>query len=578
MKKKLLYIITLSLITYNASAQINIVSTNTIAENILLGNYDPSTYKASNVINNPSVLSSGINANVSPDSLKALMLEMNTLGNRNTGADTLSATHGIGAARAWVYNKFAQYSTQNEQRLIPSYLQFDRGICGMARHKNIFAVLPGMDTSDKSIVIVEGHIDSRCKDVCDTSCIALGMEDNATGTALVIELARVMSKYSYNHTIVFLVTIGEEQGLYGAKAFADYCQQKGIAVKAVFNNDVVGGIICGQTASPPGCMGAGTIDSTNVRLFSNGIFNSPHKSLARYMKLEYQEMILPIAAVPMTINILTPEDRTGRGGDHIPFRQNGYTAIRLCAANEHGDADVSNVNYSDRQHTSDDILGVDTDNNQIIDSYFVDFNYLARNTVINGNAIAMVAISPKTPTFSVSPPFGSNSIGINITSQQQYQQYRVGIRTFTNDWDSVYTFTGTYTTIPQPSRVNYIVSVASVDSNGVESLFTEETYASVNVQYYKNESKTVELLQNHPNPFDGETVISVAANDNIEHKMAYISVRDLNGKEIKRMDITLNKGMNEVTYDHGYFATGMYLYSLIVDGKVVDTKRMIFAN
>lgn len=578
MNKKLLYIITLLLITYNVSAQINIVSTNTIAENVLLGNYDPNTYKASNIINNPSVLSSGINSSISPDSLKTLLLELNEFGNRNTGADTVSATKGIGAARTWVYNRFQQYSQRNENRLVTSYLQFDRDICNIGRHKNIFTVLPGIDTSDKSIIIIEGHIDSRCEGACDTSCVALGMEDNATGTALVMELARVMSKYTFNHTIVFLVTIGEEQGLYGAEAFADYCSQKGIKVKAVLNNDVVGGIICGQTASPPGCMGAGTIDSTNVRLFSNGIFNSPHKGLARYMKLEYKEMISPIAQVPMTINILTPEDRTGRGGDHIPFRQNGFTAMRLCAANEHGDAGVTNPNYNDRQHTSTDVLGVDTDNDQVIDSFFVDFNYLARNTVINGNAAAMLAVSPKTPDFSVTPPFGDNSIGVTITTQQQYQRYRVGIRTTTNDWDSVYTFTGIYTTIPLPSKVNYIVSVASVDSNGVESLFSEERYASVNVAYYKKGSQTVELLQNHPNPFDGETVISVAANDDIKHKEAYISIRDLNGKELKRLNISLNKGINEVTYNHGYFATGMYLYTLMIDGKAIESKRMIFAN
>lgn len=578
MKRITLLTATLLLIFNTGFTQISITCTNTDAEQILLGNYDPSKYKASNVIDHPTALSVGIDSDVSPDSLKTLLFELNDFGNRNTGSDTNSATRGIGAARTWVHNRFQQYGQQNENRLVTSYLQFDIGICNIARHKNIFTVLPGRDTSDKSIIIIEGHIDSRCEDVCDTSCTALGIEDNATGTALVMELARVMSKYSFNHTIVFLITIGEEQGLYGAKAFADYCQQKGIEVKAVLNNDVVGGIICGQTASLPGCMGAGTIDSTNVRLFSDRVFNSPHKGLARYMKLEYKEMIQPIAKVPMTINILTPEDRTGRGGDHIPFRQRGYTAIRLCAANEHGDAGVTNPNYSDRQHTTTDVLGVDTDNDLIIDSFFVDFNYLARNTVINGNTAAMLAIGPKTPDFTVSPPYGSNSIGIQIITQQQYQHYRVGIRTTSNDWDSVYTFTGTYGMIPLPDEQNYIVSVASVDSNGVESLFSEEKYASVNVQYYEKTTQTVELLQNHPNPFDGETVISVAANDNIKYKDAYISIRDLNGKEIERLDISLNKGMNEVTYRHGYFATGMYIYSLIIDGKTIESKRMIFAN
>jgi hypothetical protein len=78
----------------------------------------------------------------------------------------------------------------------------------------------------------------------------------------------------------------------------------------------------------------------------------------------------------MLVTIMSAEDRTGRGSDHIPFRENGYAAMRFTSANEHGNADVSDPDYHDRQHTSEDILGVDTDGDQVIDSFFVDFNYL----------------------------------------------------------------------------------------------------------------------------------------------------------------------------------------------------------
>ena len=97
-----------------------------------------------------------------------------------------------------------------------------------------------------------------------------GWKITAVAPHLVLELARVMSKYTYNHTIVFMITIAEEQGLNGASAFADYATQKGIKIKTVLNDDVVGGIICGQTASQPGCQGAGQIDSTHFRIFSFG--------------------------------------------------------------------------------------------------------------------------------------------------------------------------------------------------------------------------------------------------------------------------------------------------------------------
>lgn len=400
MKKYVLFPI-LAIITVAATAQTSIMSTNAVAHQVLLGNYTPGNYQASTVINKPNDLSQGIHDRVSPDSLKALLEQLSTFETRHTSSDTTSATRGIGAARRWVYSKFEQYSAENENRLIPSYLQFDLDICGVTQHRNIFAVLPGADNSDKSVVIIEGHIDSRCEGSCDTACIAEGMEDNASGTALVMELARVMSRYTYNHNIVFLITIGEEQGLHGARAFANYCKDNNIPVKAVLNNDVVGGIICGQTASPPGCMGAGTIDSTNLRLFSAGVFYSDDKQLARYTKLEYKEQLQPIVDVPMTINVLTPQDRSGRGGDHIPFSDNNFTAIRFCAANEHGDAGVSSPTYTDRQHTSSDVLGVDTDNDNIIDSFFVNFNYLARMAVINGNTSSMIGISPKTPDFDI---------------------------------------------------------------------------------------------------------------------------------------------------------------------------------
>lgn len=577
MKKAVLFACCMCIViaTY---AQTNILSTNALAEQILLGNYNPATYQATTVLNHPDTISKGILARVSADSLHAYLDKLRTFQNRNSGSDTVSNTKGIGAARRWIHSKFQHFSTQNENRLIPSYLQFDMNVCDMLQHRNIFAVLPGSDTADKSIVLIEAHVDSRCSGLCDTACLAEGMEDNGSGTALVMELARVMSKYSYNHTIVFMATMGEEQGLVGAKAFVDYVIQKGIKVKAVLNNDVVGGIICGKTASQPGCSGENSIDSTHVRFFSLGGFNSFHKQLSRYIKLQYKELIMPYATVPMGINIMTPEDRSGRGGDHIPFHQNGFTAMRFTSANEHGDANVGSVGYSDRQHTSADVLGIDKNNDTILDSFFVDFNYLARNTVINGNALGMAAISPKTPDFTLTNN-GFNTLTVQITQETQYLKYRVGVRTTTNDWDSVYTFTGgTSYSIQTPIGGTYIVSVASVDTKNVESLFSREIMASLGVSKTQADNKGVQLLQNRPNPADEATMISVLVNSKMNYRDAYIAIRDIAGKEIKRMPIVLNEGVNEVQYEHGYHVSGTYIYTLMIDGKPIDSKRMVFAN
>ena len=293
MKRSVLFF-PLLLIVACLSGQTNIHFTNPDIYDILKGNYNPADYQATEVIRDPAAISLGLIENIDPEEMKATLVEMQQFHNRNTGADTLSADKGMGAARQWVLNKFNEYSALSESRLVTGYLQFDQNVCGMGRHKNVVAVLPGADISDPSSVIIEAHLDSRCADVCDVDCLAHGMEDNGSGVALVLELARVMSRYTFDHTIVFMTVTGEEQGLVGSNAYAVYAVQEGITIKAVLNNDIVGGIICGETSSPPSCPGLNHIDSTQVRLFSFGGFNSPHKSLTRFIKLEYAEMIQPL--------------------------------------------------------------------------------------------------------------------------------------------------------------------------------------------------------------------------------------------------------------------------------------------
>ena len=572
-----LLILFITCFPFSGFTQTNITSTNSVAEQIMLGNYSPASYVSSTIINDHDSIIRGINNRVNPDSLKAYIYHLATFQNRNTGSDTISPLTGIGAARKWVYNKFQQISMDNDNRLVVSYLQFNQQICNINQHQNIFAVLPGTDTVDNKIIIIEGHLDSRCSGVCDTNCLAQGIEDNASGTALVIELARIMSKYTYKNTIVFMATVGEEQGLYGANAFAQYATNKGIQIEAVLNNDVIGGIICGQTSSPPSCPGLNDIDSLQVRLFSYGGFNSRHKQLARFIKLQYQEELLQQVAVPMDITIMSAEDRTGRGGDHIPFRQFNFPAMRFTSANEHGDAS-NGPGYTDRQHTSGDIIGIDVTGDSIIDSFYVDFNYLSRNSVINGVGAAMAAIGPLSPDLNLSVVNGPGLV-VTITNQTQYPQYRIAVRTVTNDWDSVYTTNTLTDTIYPPFSNIYFVSVASVDSLGIESLFSREVLITpTGINEPDKTSVPFELLQNRPNPFDEATIIGVKVNNPSEYKEAYILVRDIQGKIVKQLPINLNDEINEVVYEHGYGNVGIYTYSLIVDGKIVTTKQMVFAN
>ncbi len=583
MKKSILLTGLMAISTFLLS-QTNMLSTNQLAEEIMLGNYDPATYMPSTVLNHPDEIVQIVNEGISTDSLHSYLLHLSAFETRHTNSDTVSQTKGIGAARRWVYDRFQQIHLESGGRLIPSYLQFEANICefGVSEHRNVFAVLPGIDSSKPGIIIIEAHLDSRCEGRCDIDCEAHGMEDNGSGTALVIELARVMSQLALDRTVVFMATIGEEQGLWGADAFAKYAKQIGIQINAVLNNDVVGGIICGETSSQPSCPGLNHIDSTQVRFFSAGLNNSPNKQLARFIKLEYQEELKPLVDVPMMVTIMSSEDRVGRGGDHIPFREQGFAAMRFCSANEHGDAGVLDPDYHDRQHTTSDILGVDTDGDFVIDSFFVDFNYLSRNAAINGMAAGMAAIGPFTPSFEAT--YFENDITVHIEDSYDYGEYRVMARTQGNDFDTIFTTTEKTFTFNYPNFhwLFTYVSVASVDGNGVESLFSKEIKPTeINAVGEEQEQiveKNIELHQNRPNPFDDATWIGFFVHKKQAYQDAYVAVTDMKGHEVTRMPVELKLGDNEILYRHGFNHVGVYAYSLVVDGTVMDTKRMVFAN
>ena len=581
--------------------QSNFVLTSSAAESVLHGNFDPSTYALGNTPT-PRAISAAIYQDLNADSLKAYIVHLASFENRNTGSDTVSSTRGIGAARRWVYQSFQRFSSQQNGRLIPSYFQFDQGICGMGQHRNILAVLPGTDTANHQIILIEGHMDSRCDTPCDTACLAEGVEDNASGTALVMELARIMSAHEYPATLVFMVTIGEEQGLYGAGAFAQYADQENLPIAAVFNNDVIGGIICGQTSSAPSCPGVNAIDSTQVRLFSAGSFNSAHKQLARYVKLQHQEELSAIGSaqggwkgVPMQVSVMAAEDRTGRGGDHIPFRQRGFSAIRFTSANEHGNAS-NGPGYTDRQHTSGDVLGADTNGDGEVDSFYVDFHYLGRNALINANAAVMAAYAPPPPSDvfvvgSYTPNNGSTITAFfEVSTWTPESEVRIMVRTALTEFD---TMTAELSSGPNhwiggvPSANVYFISACAVrtmpDGQKLESLFSEEKMVlagqiGLEEHAFEDAIPSFQLLQNRPNPFDESTWIGVHVAENQPPTKGEIRVTDLQGRLLEIIHIPLEPGLNEVLYDHGYGQVGTYTYSLFVGGECVGTKQMIFAN
>lgn len=480
--KKLFLLVTLIIsIDSGLLAQVNINLSNQEAKQILLGNYDPALYTPSVIVHSPDSILHGIINGVSRDTLIAYLLKIDSYHNRNTGSDTISENHGIGGVRRWIYKKFTEYRSLNENRLVLSFLDFDLNICGQSHHRNVLAILPGLDTTRKEFLVVEGHFDTRCEGVCDTSCYSPGMDDNGSGTVLVMELARIMSRFAFDRTIVFACVTGEDEGLYGSTALANYFVANNMKVQACLNNDVVGGIVCGQTASPPGCPEFNAIDSTHVRIFSFSSGNdssavSPNKQLARYVKMHQEEIINPLLSTPVTVNLMILEDRTGRSGDQVPFRKKGYPAIRVTEQNENGNGKGL---PPDRQHSTRDILGLDTSvpPDGVIDSFFVDPGYLRRNIIMNGVNLGWLAIAPPSPT----PEYKQTAAGVEIVlhgSDLVYKQYRVGVRSRGSGslyFDSVYTFKNTNRlVIPglDPTK-KWHFSVSNV-KNKVESLFSDE--------------------------------------------------------------------------------------------------------
>lgn len=561
-------------LTLSLCGQTNIHTSKTLTTEILKGEYNHLMLDATAPLELPQVLSEQLN----PDSLLNYLLCLEKYETRNSGSDTISTTRGIGAARTWIYDRFEVMANQSPVNTQVDYLEFDQSICDMGHHKNVMLVHPGIDPAE-GIVIVEAHMDTRCDVACDIDCLANGIEDNGSGTALVMELARVMTQRIYNKTIVFMLTTAEEQGLHGADAMAKLCVDENINVKAVFNNDVIGGIICGETASPPGCPGPGHVDSTQVRIFSSGAASSPHKGMARYTKMQYNERVKPSADVPMIISIMSAEDRMGRGGDHIPFRERGFTSIRFTSANENGSAAVG-PDYHDHQHTSADILGVDTNNDNVIDSFFVDFNYLKRNSLINGLAIGMVANSPQAPEIELEQI--GDQVKVTVVSSHPEDNYKIGIRSESNDFDSLYLLSNAKELLVNAPNANtfFLVSACVIGENGVESCFSNEEIlliATSTTPITALPKPKVQLLQNRPNPFDEATTISWYVNEKINFSEAMIVIHDTDGILIQQQEIQLNEGMNEWVFTHGWGKEGLLYYSIHIDGKLIETKSMIFA-
>ena len=326
---------------------------------------------------------------VSQDRLRADVEALVGFGTRHTLSSQTDARRGIGAARRWAEDQFRASSKACGGCLeiaTPETMVSGSRIPDPVRLVDVVAIQRGTERPNE-VVIVQGHIDSRASDVMDAKGDAPGANDDGSGTALVLEAARVLSQQKFPTTIVYAVLSGEEQGLFGGKLLADYATQQGWTVKAVLNNDIVGG----------SCGSDGYCDDTHVRLFSEGARadatdetraaarrfggenDSPGRNLSRYIA-----GLADGVQDDLDVRQIWRADRMGRGGDQLPFLEHGYPAVRFTVA----------VEDYEHQHqdlrTEDGVTYGDT-----VDE--MDFPYLAKVTRLNVASLAELAKAPMPP-------------------------------------------------------------------------------------------------------------------------------------------------------------------------------------
>jgi len=413
-------------------------------------------------------------ASISEERLSALVQKLAGFGTRHTLSDTDSPTRGIGAARQWIFDEMTRSSPRLQVSFDTHKLARQGRITRNVDIRNVVALLPGKSLRriyvtahyDSVNIGEEGQISANTRAPSNTprpdpqlrrdqdyNADAPGANDNGSGTALTMELARVFAEsgIEFDATLAFVLWAGEEQGLIGARAHAMELFKDKVSVEANFNSDIVGNTRGGD----------GTTDTESVRVYSEGPEDSMSRSLARY--------IARAAAVYVPshkVRLMARQDRFARGSDHTAFTQYGFPAVAFRESKE----DFS------RQHAAKDTVDG------------VDVRYLAQNARVNAAAVASLALAPPAPV--VTNKRGQMMIGrqpsgydanLRWNISPGASAYRIYWReAWATDWqltkvvdtDAKVVDNVTEFVLPKLSIDNYVFGVAAVGPGGHESLIT----------------------------------------------------------------------------------------------------------
>jgi len=400
-----------------------------------------------------------------PAALRSSIATLVGFGTRHTLSTTTDPKRGIGAARRWAAGRFGELSRACGGCLAVETIGRDftgpRAPNGV-RVEDVIAVQRGTGDPNR-VVIVQGHIDSRVNDVMDVTTDAPGANDDGSGSALVLEAARILSREKFAGTIVYALLSGEEQGLWGGQLLAETAKARGWKVAAVLNNDIVG-----NTHG----IGGEHVDD-RVRVFSEGIAiagdpkqqrgiggedDSPSRALAKAVV----EVAKAQPAIGLEVLAIRRPDRFQRGGDHIPFLDAGFPAVRFTEATENYDRQHQTVRTEGQRRYGD-----------VIDQ--VDFPYLARVTALNMAVLRRLADAPAAPAEATIAGALSDDTTVRWTAVPGASGYRVRWRradgfVWTDRRD-----VGADTTslaLPHVNIDDHVFGVSAIGTGGAESIVT----------------------------------------------------------------------------------------------------------
>ncbi|MDR2810563.1 MAG: M28 family metallopeptidase [Tannerellaceae bacterium] len=421
------------------------------------------------IMNRDAVIAEAVSA-ISVSHQKALVHDLVGFHNRNNLSSQTDPNKGIGAAAEYLYRKVASYIPESEGRLSVEKVYYTVGgpqsrlgrevtLC------NVIATIQGSDKTDNRVIAVLAHYDNRNGEGNDSTAYAPGANDDGSGIACLMEMARIISKIKMPVTVQLMFLSGEEHGLFGAEHMAALAKKENRNLIAVINNDMIGNSNASETNTQTNTIirvfsenipAVETDEMRRIRIYNSAENDSYSRQLARYVKETGERYV-----DNLLVKLIYRNDRFGRGGDHTPFSKQGFAAVRICEVNENYDRTHQYVREENGIKYGDEI-------------WAIDFEYVRKNTAMNLASVVNMALAPVIPEnvkLSASGLTNYSLITWDIPGKgKQPDAYYVLIReTDQPNWQIKIRVTDTQVKLPF-SKDNYFFAVQSVDSQGHESL------------------------------------------------------------------------------------------------------------